>query len=140
MIVRTRLPADIGLRLETLGRALERCSAVVFAYVFGGASTGRLKPLSDIDVAVYLEESSDPVKAQLETLGAVTAHLGTDEVDLVVLNTAPVSVVGRILQTRRVIYERDPLHRHRFESVALRKFFDFRVLEHRLLTQRYGRG
>lgn len=140
MIHRHPLPADIEGRLRTLDQALEKCSGVVFAYVFGGAAAGRLRPLSDVDVAVYLEETLDPVAGRLETIGAVTTHLGTDEVDVVVLNTAPISVAGRILQTRRVICDRDPYRRHRFESLVLREFFDFHLFEHRLLARRYDRG
>lgn len=139
MIHKNPLPAGIEERLRTLGRALERCSGVVFAYLFGGAA-GRIRPLSDVDVAVYLDETADPIEARLEAVGVVTAHLGTDEVDLVVLNTAPTSLTGRILQTRRVICDRDPFRRHRFESLALREFFDFRIFEHRLLARRYWGG
>lgn len=140
MIRERPLPVDIEQRLGTLSHALERGSGVVFAYLFGGAATGQLRPLSDVDVAVYLKETLDPVEARLEALGVLTAHLGTDEVDLVVLNTAPIAVIGRILQTRRVILDRDPFRRHRFESLALREFFDFHIFEHRLLARRYGRG
>lgn len=84
MIRERPLPVDIEQRLGTLSHALERGSGVVFAYLFGGAATGQLRPLSDVDVAVYLKETLDPVEARLEALGVLTAHLGTDEVDLVV--------------------------------------------------------
>ena len=138
--ISTRLPADIEERLGTLGRALEKCPRVVFAYVFGSAAAGRLGPLSDVDVAVYLEDAGDPIEGRLEAIGAITAHLGTDEVDLVVLNTAPTALVGRVLQNRRVICDREPFRRHRFESLALREFLDFRIFEHRLLARRYASG
>ncbi|WP_133174608.1 hypothetical protein [Candidatus Methylomirabilis limnetica] len=59
---------------------------------------------------------------------------------MVVLNTAPTALTGRILQTRRVIFDRDPFRRHLFESLALREFFDFRIFEHRLLARRHGNG
>ncbi len=140
MIRRAPLPAGVEERLATLGLALARCPGIVFAYLFGGAVRGALRPLSDVDVAVYLDEATDLVEGRLEAIGIVTKHLGTDEVDLVVLNTAPTALVGRILQTRRVVCDRDPFHRHRFESLALRKFLDFRILEHRLLAQRSARG
>ncbi len=140
MIRRKPLPSDIGQRLSTLGQALERCPSVVFAYVIGGAATGRLTPLSDVDVAVYLDEAADPVEGRLEAIRAATTHLATDEVDLVVLNTAPIALVGRVLTTRRVILDRDPFLRHRFESLALREFFDFRIFERRLLERRARRG
>jgi len=46
---------------------------------------------------------------------------------VVVLNTAPTALTGRILQARQVIFDRDPFRRHLFESLALREFFDFRI-------------
>jgi len=134
------LPSDIEARLSGLRQGLERCPPVVFAYLFGSAAEGKLRPLSDVDVAVYLDEAADVVEGRLEAIGAVTSHLGTDEVDVVVLNTAPTALVGRILGSRRVILDRDPFRRHRFESLALRTFVDFRVLEHRLLARRYPGG
>jgi predicted nucleotidyltransferase len=46
MIREPTLPPDTAARLSTLGQALERCPAVVFAYLFGSAATGRLTPLA----------------------------------------------------------------------------------------------
>jgi len=140
MITKRPLTAASLERVGTLGQALERCSGVVFAYVFGGAAVGRTTPLSDVDVAVYVDDHVDPAVARLEVIGVVTSHLRTDEVDVVVLNRAPTALAGRILQTRRVVLDRDPHRRHLFESLALRSFADFRVYEHRLLARRYGHG
>lgn len=135
-----QLPADIREHLATLDETLARRPAVVFAYLFGGAASGRLTPLSDVDVAVYLDETADPFAERIEVVHAVSAHLGTDEIDVLVLNTAPTALVGRVLGTRRVILDRDPFRRHRFESRALREFFDFRLFEHRLLARRARDG
>jgi uncharacterized protein len=140
MIRDSTLPPDIATRLSTLDQALERCPAVVFAYLFGSAATRRLTPLSDVDVAVYLEDTADPVEARLQTIGAITSHLGTDNVDVVVLNQAPTALAGRILGSRCVILDRAPFRRHCFESLTLRKFLDFRIFEHRLLSERYPGG
>ena len=134
------LPADIEHRLATLGAVLEEHPAVRFAYVFGGAGRGELRPLSDIDVAVYLAEVVDPVQARLALIAAVTKHLATDEIDLIILNRAPTALLGRILQSRRVIADKDAFLRHRFESLALRKFLDFRIFERRVLDARFAGG
>ncbi len=91
-------------------------------------------------MAVYLAEGADRLETRLGVLAKVTAHLCTDEVDVVVLNNAPTALLGRVLGTRRVLVDRDPFCRHRFESRALREFFDFRVLEQRHLERRFGRG
>jgi predicted nucleotidyltransferase len=140
VIHRTPLPHDIGDRIATLSTVLENCPGVLFAYVFGGMRTERPTRLSDVDVAVYLEEGADPFEVRLETVRRAATHLGTDEVDVIVLNTAPTALAGRILQSRQVICDHNPFLRHRFESRALREFFDFRVFEHRLLTRRYTAG
>ena len=126
--------------MATLSTVLEGCPGVVFAYVFGGVGAGRRTPLSDVDVAVYLAEGADPLETRLGVVAKVTAHLRTDEVDVVVLNRAPAALLGRILTTRRVLLDRDPFFRHRFESRALRESFDFRVFERRHLARRFGRG
>jgi predicted nucleotidyltransferase len=134
------LPADVGEKIATLGRALEACPEVVFAYLFGGMGAGRPTTLSDVDVAVYLADGMDPLETRLDLIRKITAHLHTDEVDVVVLNNAPTALVGRILATRRVLVDRDPFRRHRFESRALREFFDFRAIEREHLAWRFGRG
>jgi predicted nucleotidyltransferase len=111
-------------------------SEVVFAYLFGSAARGELRPLSDVDVAVFLADGVDAFEARTELLALLTGHLGTDKVDLIVLNGAPTALLGRVLLDRRVLCDKDPFRRHRFESRALREFHDFRQFEHRLLERR----
>lgn len=140
MIHRAPLPADVDEKIATLGQALEACPGVLFAYLFGSAARGTRGPLADVDVAVYLTEGMDPVGGQLAAIRTVAQHLGTDEVDVIILNTAPTALAGRILGGRRVLCDRDPFRRHRFESRALREFFDFRIFERRNLEWRFSRG
>jgi hypothetical protein len=52
----------------------------------------------------------------------------------------PAGIETRLSQTRRVILDRDPHLRHRFESLALRMFCDFRRLEHQILSAQFARG
>jgi predicted nucleotidyltransferase len=140
VIHRTPLPRDIEDRIATLPTVLEECPGVLFAYLFGGMGAERPTPLSDVDVAVYLADGMDPLETRLDLVRKITAHLHTDEVDVVVLNNAPTALLGRILATRRVLVDRDAFRRHRFESRALREFFDFRVIEREHLARRFGRG
>lgn len=134
------LPDDIDARLESLPDVFARSSDVLFAYLFGGLATGRRTELSDVDLAVFIAEREDPAATMDELHRLVLAHLRTDGVDLVLLNTAPTALVGRVLQTRRVLFDRDPFRRHAFESLAARQFADFREIERRLLGRRYRHG
>lgn len=137
----TTLPADLARRLTTLGDTLARVSAQIeFAYLFGSAAAGRLTPRSDVDLAIHVAKEADGHALRLATLVAATKHLGTDAVDVVLLNAAPIAVAGRVLTSRQVLLDRAPLTRHLYESVTVRLFQDFRIHEHRLLAARYARG
>lgn len=139
--VNTRIPEDIERRLSTLGEALEQgCPDVEFAYLFGSSSRGQMTPRSDIDLAVYVSPTTDLNHNRLEAARIANRHLGTDAIDVVLLNTAPIAVAGRVLTSRRVLVDRRPFLRHDYESRTARLFQDFRIREHRILSQRYARG
>jgi hypothetical protein len=93
-----------------------------------------------VDIAVYLRDPAAGANAKMELFSSVSDALGTDEVDLVVLNTAPVSLVGRIIGGRKVLVDKEPFLRHRFESAKLREFSDFRIREDAFLQRRFRRG
>ena len=91
-----------------------------------------------MDIAVFLGTTENLAEVKLELIGLISDHLGTDEFDLVILNDAPISLVGRILRQRRVLVDKNPPIRHQFESLMNRKFFDFSRKEESLLRQRFG--
>lgn len=141
MPIRTTLPADLETRLRGLAEAIEAsCPGVQFVYLFGSAATGTLRPRSDIDLAVHVAPGEDVHAVRLAVARVAARQLGTDAVDVVLLNTAPVSVAGRVLLTRQVLLDRNPHARHRYESSTARLFQDFRIREHRLLAERRAHG
>ena len=119
---------------------MARVPEVRFAYLFGSTARGDDGPLSDIDLAVFLDEAADPFETRLSLIDLVTRRLGDDRVDVVVLNTAPVALAGRVLASRQLLFERDAFARHRYESRVMREFADFRVFERRHFDRRYRRG
>jgi predicted nucleotidyltransferase len=135
------LPQDVQDRLNGLGYAIAACSPdIQFAYLFGSAAAGALTPRSDIDVAIHVAPGADGHAVRLAVARAAARQLGTDAVDVVLLNTAPLSLAGRVLGSRRVIAERDSYARQAYESLTLRKFHDFRIREHRILAARAAHG
>jgi len=137
MIKKNTLASDMLSRINLLEPLLESDSRIIFAYIFGGLATGSQRPLSDIDIAVYLDSCVDKAEAKLEIIGSLSDTLKTDEIDLVILNDAPISLVGRILKKKRLIADKQPFLRHRFESLALREFFDFSRNEQDILFRRF---
>jgi predicted nucleotidyltransferase len=140
MIKFEKLPADILSRISAVRKILAEEQNVVFAYLFGGLARGEVRPLSDIDIAVFLEDVVDTATFKLDLFDKLTDVLGTGELDLVILNTTPVSLSGRILMDRQILVDKDPFRRHLYESVTLREFFDFRMKEDAIFAAKYGVG
>ena len=109
---------------------------VRFAYLFGSLALGTFNPLSDIDLAVYLKKRKIAEK-RLEIIGDLADILKTDEIDLVILNTAPLSLRMRILKQKKILADNAPFFRHKYESYTMRAYFDFSKLEHRFLERRF---
>jgi hypothetical protein len=72
--------------------------------------------------------------------GRLTNSLGTSELDLIILNTTPISITGRIVQHKQDLVDKELQVRHAYESRILREFFDFKVKEDALFLMRYGIG
>jgi predicted nucleotidyltransferase len=138
MIKHDKLPTDILKRLHMLKPLFAQDQHVLFAFLFGGLARGAVQPLSDVDIAVYLKDCSNKAELKLELTGRLSEALGTDEIDLVILNDAPLSLVGRILKHRRLIVDKEPFLRHSFESRIMREFFDFTRKEQDILFRRFA--
>lgn len=138
MIRFKKVPDDIFQRIDLLTEFLKEDSNTIFAYLFGSLAKKRKKPLSDVDLGVYVK--SIKKLDYLSLYNKISRILRTDEIDLVVLNTAPISLTGRILQNRKILIDKDPFLRHQYESRILREFFDFSIREREILQRRYGIG
>lgn len=96
--------------------------------------------MSDVDIAVYLKEPSDIQEKKMEILGTLIDILQTDEIDLVALNSAALPLRMRILENKQVVVDRDPFLRHQYESLTMREYFDFSILEGKILNRRFLSG
>jgi len=140
MIHYSRLPENID---ELLPEAYEYFRAdkdILFAYLFGSLARKKRAPLSDVDIAVYCREESSLPDKKMEILGNLVGILRTDEIDLVVLNTAALALKMKILENKKVIVDKNPSLRHRYESLTMRQYFDFSFKESFILSKRFLHG
>jgi predicted nucleotidyltransferase len=95
------------------------------AYLFGSVARGEARAGSDVDVAVLFAEDPPPT---LDGLGfdleaELTRRLGLP-VQLVVLNRVSAVLVHRVLRDGRLVSNRDPSARVRFEVRKRNEYFD----------------
>lgn len=105
--------------LDAARTVLARHPAVAAAYLLGSAATGRLRPDSDIDIAL-LPKPGESFTA-LERL-ALAAELGTifaRTVDLGVLTTANLVYAKEAVANGLLMFERDRSTTARFAMLAL---------------------
>lgn len=138
MIRFKRIPEKTFEKIDSLTEFFITDPKVIFAYLFGGLLRERRNPFSDVDLAIYLGNLKN--LDYLALFGNIANILGTDEIDLVILNSASLALSGRIMQNRKVLVDKDPFLRHKYESLILRKFFDFTLKERDILKRRYGIG
>ena len=140
MIRYKKLPANIEDLIPKALTYLQSVPEILFAYLFGSFGKGKQLPLSDVDIAVYLKEPTVVQEKKMEILGTLIDILQTDEIDLVVLNSAPLPLRMRILENKKVIADREPSVRHHYESLTMREYFDFSIKEKDILYRRFLSG
>ena len=111
---------------------------IIFAYLFGSYAKEKQTHLSDIDIAVYIREKKGISDKKLKILMDLSKLLKTDDIDLVILNKAPISLLTKILAHKIILNDKSPTIRHSFESLNMRMGFDFSYLEKQILEQRFS--
>lgn len=116
MIRYKKIEHNIYPLLELLKKSLSLDKELVFAYVFGSYGLEKTGPLSDVDIALYLVSAERIWKKKMELIGDITSILKTDEVDLVILNEAPLFLCCQILRTGKLLFSTDEPLRINFIS------------------------
>lgn len=99
------------------------------AWLFGSAARGDAGPLSDVDVAVLIEETATPM-ARLEIAAALIEELErrVARADVVIFNEAPPALRHRVIRDGILLLERDARRRVDSEVRSIREYLDFQHL------------
>ena len=113
--------------IKRIGAVLRDFPNVNFGYLFGSISEGFERKDSDVDVAIYLDESlSDEESFKLELeIGAELESKLKRKVDLIPLNRAHPLLAFRAIRGE-IVMERDPVERSLVVSRIMSRYYDFR--------------
>lgn len=121
---------------------------VRLAYLFGSAVYGRMNKLSDIDVAVLVDQEhyeahKSAFRYEIGLINDLTGALHTDQVDLVILNKAPPLLANQVISQGQLIFCRDERERIAFEVETKKRYLDtkpLRELKRHYLYKRIEEG
>ena len=137
--------------VQSLAGFMARQPEVRLAYLFGSQARGAANALSDIDLAVWLDEHltvAEQGQVHVRLMGDLMSLLRREDIDLIILNRASLLLRHRVLRDGRLLFAADERERARFAAVTLERYLDHRymydILEEamaiRLREGRFGRG
>jgi len=139
--------ADLATSLENV---FSKRSEIAAAFVFGSVARETEGPLSDLDIAVLLDEASRLEESGYGYLAELTADimkaLHRNDVDAVILNTAPPLLKYRVFRDGTLLFCRSPNYLAEFRLRAFNEHQDWlpflavqkRYLSLRLKTGKFG--
>ena len=113
---------------------LSKQEHVKLAYLFGSVAEGKEGKLSDVDLAVFLDESLSKLerfRLQLKLISELTSILKTDRIDLTVMNNAPLTLNYEIIKANHPLLVRDEGQKIDFEHRILSCYLDRRYYDKR---------
>ena len=123
------LPGDVTEKVPKIVVAIAVDSDVAALFSFGSLAEGRLTPLSDLDFAVLVSKrltKRQRFEKHLELIGVFNSVFQTDEIDLIVLNDAPLRLCHRILKTGKLLHLGNKRELVDFSEKTVKMYLDFR--------------
>lgn len=101
--------------LEAQAADALRHAGASFALVHGSRASGDPRADSDLDVAAWWPSPDVPASFDVDV---------PDGVDLMVLNSAPLELAGRVAERGRLLFDDDPPARVRWQATTRKIYFD----------------
>jgi len=115
---------------------------VQIAYFHGSAAQNRNTKLSDIDIAIvvdYQVDSKQYLNIELELSVALENKTGLKDLDVRIINLAPLEVKGKVLEEGLLVFSADEEKRVAFETYTRDRYFDFKPIANYMHHQFFKR-
>jgi predicted nucleotidyltransferase len=110
---------------EKLPVVLTDFATISLVYLFGSQVNGQVGAMSDYDLAILTDSIEDNVTIQVRFQHAIVQAIGTNKVDVVLLNHAPIDLAYHIISEGKLLYKRDLLTQVEFEAQVLSQYGDY---------------
>ena len=118
---------DLGDRMDDVREYLSGHPHVVASLLFGSYGTEYQNALSDLDIAVLLSPECPKDRDIVSGISADLASLASeDDVNVIILNTAPITLQFDALSTGRVLTKRE-FYLEDFHEYVCKRYADFKI-------------
>jgi len=104
---------------------IKKCPEVIAVYLFGSYVKDTRKPLSDVDIAVILENPNTEIEAEI-------GSLYSPEIDVVLFHRLPLHIQFEVLKYGRELFCRDDDLLLEIKMRVLRDYLDTQWLYERI--------
>lgn len=103
---------------------------IELVYLFGSQATGTVGPMSDYDVGIVVDRNQMDYAANADRVRLRLAHdlsqaLGTDRIDVVLLNDAPIELQRGVIAQGKLLYQCDVATRVEYEAHVMSVYGDY---------------
>ncbi len=126
-----KLPKDVEKRIPQLVQNFGSDKDIVALYLFGSLAQDELKPLSDLDFGVLLNDKMEKkghFDKHLQLIGLFTDALRTDEIDLILMNDVPNHLSYEIIRTGKLLLCNDRRFLIDFREKLVMSYLDFKFV------------
>ena len=117
-------------KIPGLNAVYERYSdKIICMYLFGSINSGRATALSDIDIAILFDRMLNNEEMEFyrnKILEDLSHYFKTEEIDLINLNRAPLSVQYGVIKNKSNMYCKDFSKAADYENKTVLKYLDFK--------------
>jgi len=119
--------------IQIVAQVCSEYPEIVAAYLFGSAARDDLRQKSDTDVAVLLDPPGEKTFPLLSFISSLDKNIGR-RVDVSVLNRSGELLKYEGRRTGKLIFERSPELRKKFDILGRKTFEDFLYLHKRYVN------
>ena len=106
---------------------------IELGFLYGSRIQGNITKFSDYDLAVLINEkfyaqnndSKTKLEMKLNLLGELFEFFSSENVDLLILNEAPINLKYKVIQKGKLIYYNEINTYYQFKASVILEFLDF---------------
>ena len=113
---------------KDLSTIFEKYPSIRSAYLFGSRAQGADHELSDVDIAIRLTDNISPdasFNIRMQLMNDLEDY-SSQNVDIVLLNSASLKLIHQVLRTKQLIFGKDPVEEMDYAIQKQKEYFDFK--------------